>query len=214
MCKYLEDRYGRKVDLVRNGVDLDVLHPYNNWSPEKFTDERPMRIINIGPYDVTYKGIPVTLKAVSNARGQNIPIDFKRITPIKSQKEASNPPYKLYLNLSRKDFSEAMRSCDVYISNSTDREGFGLPAMEAMASGLICILSDITAYRSFSERQDHCIFVPEGDAEATTAAIKKIYEMSNEELTQMRQNALEVASEFSHEKACAQFEQALQNILK
>jgi glycosyltransferase involved in cell wall biosynthesis len=214
MRKYLEERYGRKVDMVRNGVDLNILHPRENLKPEKFTNERPMRIINIGPFDVTYKGIPTTLKAIEKAREQNIPIDFSRITPIRSEKEANNPPYKIYLNLSRKDFGEALRSYDVYISNSTEREGFGLPAMEALASGLICILSEITAYKSFTDRRDHCIFVSEGDAQATTEAIKKVYNMTEDELTQMRKNALEVASEFSHEKACEEFEKALQKILK
>lgn len=213
MRQQLEEKYGRKVDLVRNGVELNIFHPREDWKPEKFTKDRPMRIVNIGPYDVTYKGVPTTLKAVEAAKAQDIPIDFMRITPIKSKKE-DKASYKICLNLSHKDFSEALRACDVYVSNSTDREGFGLPAMEALATGLICILSEITAYKSFTDRRDHCIFVPEGDDKATLQAIKKIYSMSAEELTEMSKSALEVASEFSHEKACEEFEEALKKILK
>lgn len=213
MCKYLEDRYGRPVHLCRNGVDLENLHPQENWKAEHFNEERPMRIVNVGPLDVTYKGIPVTVNAVEIARARDIPIDFMRLAPFASKSEAGGGlTYNLLINAPRHEFCETLTSCDVYISNSTEREGFGLPAIEAMASGLLCILSNITAYKSFASDSEHCIFVPGDDAEATADAIEKIYKMPLNEMTKMRSKAIEVASGFSHAKACAEFEQILEKI--
>lgn len=209
----LEDRYKRPAPLCRNGVDLTTLYSRDDWRPEAFTPERPMRIINIGPMDVTYKGVETTLEAVAAAKAKGIPIEFSRITPIAVRAEnKDNIDYALYEGLPRDEFCSVLRRQDVYISNSTEREGFGLPAIEAMASGLIPILSSISAYKNFTSRRDHCLFVPEGDAKATTAAIEKLYNMSQDEFSAMRKNALEVAAEFSHAKACEVFESILNDI--
>lgn len=211
--KELEERYKRPAPLCRNGVDLNMFYPNPDWKPETFSEKRPIRIINIGPIEVTYKGIQTTLEAVEKARKKGIPIELTRISPITCKSEQGRElPYKLHEKLPRDTFCKLMRESDVYISNSTEREGFGLPAMEALASGLVCVFSNILCYRSFSPRKDHCFFVPEWDADATVEAIEKIYRMSPEELTRYRKNALEVASDFSHQKACAEFEDILRKI--
>lgn len=214
--KELEERYGRPAPLCRNGVDLNNLHPRSDWnSAEKFSEKRPLRIINIGPINVTYKGIATTLEAVEKAKKNGMHIEFTRITPIATKTETpENVPYKLYEKLPRGRFCEVLRNNDVYISNSTEREGFGLPAMEALASGLICILSNILCYRTFTERKDHCIFVPEFDTEATLAAIERIYNMPESEKEAFHRNALAVGAEYSHDKACMEFENILEKIIK
>ncbi len=211
--KELEERYQRPVDLCRNGVHLDQFYPVSNWTYKKFTPENPMRIINIGPYDVTYKGIPTTLKAIEIAKSRGIPVEFMRITPVPSEAE-KGATYKINEKMPQEAMCALVRSCDVYVSNSTEREGFGLPAIECMASGCACILSDILCYRSFSDRKDHCVFVKEGDSEATADAIEKLYKMSEAEFTAMRKNGLEVASDFSHDKAADLFGEILERIVK
>jgi len=212
--KELEQLYGRPAHLCRNGVRLDLFTPRKDWKFEPFSEKRPMRVINIGPYDVTYKGVQTTLEAVGMARARGVPVEFTRITPIPSNKElGAGRDYKTHTKLPQDEFCEILRGHDVYVSNSTEREGFGLPAMEAMASGNICVLSSILCYRSFAEsRDDHCLFVPEGDAKATADALERIHKMREEEYGRIRQNALAVAADFSHDKACGVFEDILKRI--
>ncbi len=210
----LEKRYGRPAPLCRNGIDLDIFFPEKDRPPRTFSKESPMRIINIGPYDVTYKGIQTTLEAVRKAKEAGMCIDFSRIAPIPSTAESAlKPDYPIRIGVPQDEFCSSMRSADVYISNSTDREGFGLPAMEAMASGLVPILSDINCYRSFSAGTGHCIFVPEGDAEATFKAIERLYSMPQDDFRRMREASLEVSKDFSFAKSCARFEELLESFL-
>ncbi|MCX6985730.1 MAG: glycosyltransferase family 4 protein [Lentisphaerae bacterium] len=209
----LEKRYGKPALLCRNGVDLKILHPLENWEPPQFSAKRPMKIVNVGSYNVTYKGLPVTYEAIGVAKKRGIPIDLIRISKDSSEFEKDIPfDFKLIKDPSRVEFGRILRSCDVYLSNSTEREGFGLPAMESMASGLVDILSDISCYRSFCRDRDFCLFVPEGDAKATADAIEKIYKMSPEEFINIRNTSLEVASTFSQDLACLRFEEILNNI--
>jgi glycosyltransferase involved in cell wall biosynthesis len=39
-------------------------------------------------------------------------------------------------------------------------EGFGLPAMEALTSGVPSVLTEISSYKNFDERMDFAFFVP------------------------------------------------------
>jgi len=210
----LMKRYGKPAPLCRNGVDLKTYSPAENWKPTKFSAERPIRIVNIGPYNVTYKGIPVTYEAIEIAKKRGIPIEFIRISKEPSEFEKNIPfEFKMIKNPSNQEMGKILRSCDVYVSNSTEREGFGLPAMESMAAGLLVILSGIACYRSFCRDRDFCIFVPEGDAKATADAIEKIYNMNQEEFASLRRKSLDVASTFSHDLACLRFEEILKDIL-
>jgi glycosyltransferase involved in cell wall biosynthesis len=58
------------------------------------------------------------------------------------------------------------RSCDIFLGPSRSDEGFGLPAAEAMASGVPTVLSDIPSFRAFDRRNDFALFSPEDDAES------------------------------------------------
>jgi glycosyltransferase involved in cell wall biosynthesis len=57
-----------------------------------------------------------------------------------------------------------MHSCDVLIAPNHRQEGFGLPAAEAMASGLPCVMTAIPSYLSFDETHDYALFAPEQNA--------------------------------------------------
>lgn len=214
LSSILEKRYGKPAPLCRNGVDLKILHPPENWEPPKFSALRPMKIVNVGSYDVTYKGLPVSYDAIMQAKKRGIPIEFIRISKDVSEYERNIPVgFKMITDPERGEFAGILRSCDIYLSNSTEREGFGLPAMESMASGLIDILSDISCYRSFCKDRDFCLFVPEGDAKATADAIEKVYRMSPEDFMTIRKKSLEVASTFSQDLACLKFEEILNKIM-
>jgi glycosyltransferase involved in cell wall biosynthesis len=46
------------------------------------------------------------------------------------------------------------------VSSSFEMEGFGLPAMEALASGVPSILTEISSYKNFDKEKDFAYFVP------------------------------------------------------
>jgi glycosyltransferase involved in cell wall biosynthesis len=214
ISRELENRYGKPAPLCRNGVDLKLFHPPENWEPPRFSADRPMRIVNVGSYNVTYKGMPVTYEAVGQAKKRGIPIDFIRISKDSSEFEKGiSFDFKLIRDPERAEFGRLLSSCDIYLSNSTEREGFGLPAMESMASGLIDVLSDISCYRSFCRDRNFCLFVPEGNAEASADAIEKIYKLSPQAFSTLRNTSLEIASTFSQDLACLKFEEILKNII-
>lgn len=209
----LEGRYGRGVRLVLNGVRTEFFHAPRRMERELFSEFRPMRVLSIGPADVSFKGIDQTIEAVRIAKGRGLPIKFLRVSPSFSKAERENPMVdEFYEALDQARLGDLIRFCDVFVSNSTEGEGFGLPAMEALSCGAVCVLSSISSYLNFSERRDFCLFVPPFDPKATADAMERIYKASSSDLIKMRTGALEVASIYKFDRACRDFEKTLLEI--
>jgi glycosyltransferase involved in cell wall biosynthesis len=64
------------------------------------------------------------------------------------------------MNLREKEMVELYRNTDIFISSSLEGEGFGLPAMEALACGVPSILTEISSYKNFCGKMDFTYFVP------------------------------------------------------
>jgi glycosyltransferase involved in cell wall biosynthesis len=174
----------------------------------------PMKIINIGPYKVTFKGIETTLAAVRILKQKNLPVMLIRVAPHIEEHERNNPLIdKCYENIPPENLGELLRNSHVYISNSTEGEGFGLPAMEAIATGAIPILSSISSYKNFSKKKNFCFFVPEHNAEKTAETVEKIFTMSKKQVSKIRSSALAVAQNYFFRDSCARFEKILYSAL-
>ncbi len=208
--KVLEQRYDAKVDLCINGVSNKYFFPLLEKRRFEATTDNPIRILSVGPYDVSVKGISITIDAIKELKQQGIPIHFTRVAPEFLSFEKENPCIdKFFENVSSKKMGEIMRSSDIYISNSHAAEGFGLPAIEALACGVLCILSPIPSYKSFSRKDGFCFFLEGNNVSETVKTISRVIQLSNTDLENITTNALEVASNFSLDKACQRFEQIL-----
>ncbi len=204
----LKRRFGGDNFVCRNGVHHEFFYPKKDYLYSKFSLKKPIKIVNVGPYEGSSKGIPITIKAVANAKKMGIPIHFTRVFTSACERNINIIDEK-YSLLSQEELGEVLRSCDLYISNATEAEGFGLPAIEALSCGLVSILSDISSYKNFSKDKGYCIFVPQNDSEATVDAIEKVFRMSENEIARIRSKAFEVASTFSHDDSCSKFEELL-----
>jgi glycosyltransferase involved in cell wall biosynthesis len=210
----LKKRYRRPVKLCVNGIHQEFFHPAENWQPPTISTERPLRIVNIGPQEVSFKGINTTLKAMEILKSKSIPVHFTRVTPKANEADRSATCIdELKESMTQEELGNLLRSSDVYISNSTEGEGFGLPAMEALASGTVAVLSNISSYRNFDESRNFCFFVPENDVWATVNAIESILAVNPAELAKMRSRAIKIASLYSHDRACQRFETILRQFI-
>jgi len=159
LVELLGQRYRQRCFLIQNGVDPDIFYPDRNrvWG-----ENGKIKILSVGPMQVGFKGIPDTLEAIRALKGKGLDVDFIRVSsqPPSGEEKDENLVDTFYMNLKEREMAELYRHSDLFISSSLDGEGFGLPAMEALASGVPSILTEIASYVNFDERRDFAYFVP------------------------------------------------------
>lgn len=166
LAPVLAERYGCRTHLVGQAIDTAV------FQPGEFREApRPLRIGVVGPFGVRSKGIPELLAglALARERGEAIEVQRAAAEP-QSQAEAALGVVDSYAHrLPTAAMPAFYRGLDAYVHPSHDEEGYPLPPLEAMASGVPVA---VTRIRSFAAVPDEAALrYPWGDPEAVPAVV-------------------------------------------
>ena len=125
----------------------------------------PLRVLLFGQSQADLKGIDEGYGAVAHARWFHQKFDLVRVSPwAPSREEPLDSVQEFHVALTTREMTRLMHSCDVLIAPNHREEGFGLPAAEALASGIPAVLTAIPSYQSWDEQHDYALFAPEENA--------------------------------------------------
>lgn len=157
------------VDVCKRFSD-DVTYIGQVVEDEFFRDRAPResdppRVLLCGQSQADLRGIQEGYGAVAHARWFHQKLDLIRVSPwAPSREEPLENVQEFHVALTTDEMTRLMHSCDILIAPNHREEGFGLPAAEALASGLACVLTAIPSYLSFDETHDYALFAPEDNA--------------------------------------------------
>ncbi len=103
------------------------------------------------------------------------------------------------------------RAADAFAFPST-KEGFGLAALEALASGLPVVASDLDEFASYLSHGRSALLVPVGDGDALGAALERVGR-SEATRRELRAGGLRVAASYTWDRAAAAHERAYAELL-
>ena len=163
------------ISVMHLGVDTELFRPL----PE--TEREPHRLMTTASADAPLKGLAVLLRAIAPLRSSYPGI---RLTLVGRPKPGGDTE-KLIASLGLGDVVESCKGISheemvqKYASASVAvvpsiYEGFGLPAVEAMACGVPLVSTDGGALAEVVA--DAGLVVPAGDSEALAAAIRQLFE--------------------------------------
>src|SRR5206468_3645376 len=128
-------------------------------------ENQPMRVLLCGESQVDLKGIAEGYGAAAHARWFHQKFDLIRVSPwAPSREEPLDSVQEFHVALNTREMTRLVHSCDVLIAPNHREEGFGLPAAEAMASGIPVVMTAIPSYLSFDDTQNYALFAPEDNA--------------------------------------------------
>jgi glycosyltransferase involved in cell wall biosynthesis len=167
----IASRYGQKAYLIPQPFDASVFPP--RTKPR--TEDGTFRILLVGQWEVPVKGLAWAFEALRPLRNVLPGLTIVRLSQDAPKGElAAWPDAERHVMVPPARVPEIYQGIDLLLGASTEAEGFGLPVLEAMATGVPCVLTDIGAFRGIDGAQRASIRVPSGDSEALRAAVLRL----------------------------------------
>lgn len=162
---------------------------------------RPPRILVMSPFEIDWKGVATALDAIARLRAGGLDCTLVRLSqwPQPPEERALLAADEYHAALTPAEVPALVRSCDLLLAPSWEQEGFGLPALEAMASGVPVIASDVGCYRAWAAGA--AVLVPLRDPDALAAAMAAVLG-DEERWRELRRAGLDRAARFG-DGACA-----------
>jgi glycosyltransferase involved in cell wall biosynthesis len=170
-------------------------------------ENSPLRVLLVGEGQVDFRGIDEGYGAAAHARWFHQKFDLVRVSAwAPSRAEPLDQVQEFHVALNTAEMTRLMHSCDVLIAPTHQEEGFGLPAAEAMASGIPTVLTKIPSYLSFDATRDYALFAPEEDPIELGERLIEL--LSDDELRErLRQRGREVAEQWHAERTGERLEE-------
>jgi len=168
--------------------------------------EDPPVVLVVGAYDADVKGIAIALAGLALWRRRGGRFRLRRVSPFPAGEEerSSGLVDEFHHSLAPERMPFAYRASDVFVGPSRREEGFGLPALEALACGVPSLLSDTPAHREFAG--DAASYFADGDPNALADAIPLL--LSDEARDHARRAGPAAAGGFDTAKVAERLEKA------
>ncbi|UCF06700.1 MAG: glycosyltransferase family 4 protein [bacterium] len=176
--KYFPGRY----TVIPNGIDCERFNP--NPAPVSNPEDTAIGILYVGRMDKR-KGLPYLLRAIPIA--QNRLKRKIRLTIVGEGRlrrlllpkplDLSGAEIRFCGRVHPRDLPQYYRSADIFCSPATGQESFGIVLLEAMASGVPVIASNIPGFRMVvTHRKDGLLVTPK----SPTAIAEAIVELAED----------------------------------
>ena len=186
-------QFTEDVTCVGQIVDDEFFQPHHSH-------RGVARVLLSGQAQGDMKGIDLGYTAARQARERGARFDLVRVSPWHpAEDEPAGLASEFHVGIHTAAMARLLGSCDIFIGPNRHQEGFGLPAAEALASGVPAVLTAIPSYLSWDTARDYAIFAPEEDAKAIGDGIAAL--VADSELRdRLSTRGREVAEQFRAEK--------------
>ncbi|MFI5182444.1 MAG: glycosyltransferase family 4 protein [Thermoanaerobaculia bacterium] len=192
LLRLFEGRYPGPFHVISQTVDPDAFRPRG---PDPDGPGSPPAVGVAGPFLAETKGIAVALRAVARLRESGRVLRLHRASHLPEERgESAITPIDSYVCARPAvEMPAWYHALDLLLFPAFDAEGFGLPALEAMASGVPVVVTDIPSLAVFPA--DAVSRVPQGDDAAMAREAARL--LDDADLWRARRRrGLEVAATF------------------
>ncbi len=161
----LHTRYGRTSIVVPPGVDAQAFHP----GPPA---ARPT-VLLVGDPRLRFKGFDVALRVLQRAWDQGCRFQVRWICQSPPTVRGVSFPLHCVVHPAQRDLPGHYRDASLLLFTSW-YEGFGLPPLEAMASGVPVVATQCGGISSYAQAGVNALLAEPGDVDSLAAAVARL----------------------------------------
>lgn len=198
----MAEQYGkflnREVMAIPNGIDHQIFFPGKR--------KKKSYILFVGRPNQP-KGFLLFKAALAKVRAAFPEIEALVVTPTG---EPDQENVHFVQQPTREDLAVLYNEALLYVSASY-AESFGLPALEAMACGTACVLTDTLGSREYARDGENCLIVPVGDGTKLAENILELLK-NPKQRAGLEKAGIETAKNYDWQKSAEAFKKYIENI--
>lgn len=198
VANILDARYGRKATVVPNWVDTDVFYPAGPVDGHT--------ILLVGNPLLRFKGFQVALHALDRVWDAGYRFRVNWICQVEPRVKAKFP-VRTIVNPPQSQLPMWFRQADIFLFTSW-YEGFGMPPLEAMASGIPVVATSCGGIDSYAAPGENILLAEPGDVDALAAGVMFLLEEPEARVV-LGKNGRETALRFQWSQTIKRLETAL-----
>ena len=158
--------FGKRWYFVPPPID-DIFRPQIRWRPHR----RPLISVP-GVFEAPVKGVRQCIEAIGLLRSGGWEVETFRFStlPLCDEERELHRRNYYFHSISPESLARELRRCDLLLFGSLPGDGFGLPVLEAAASGVPVVGNDLPALRLIGVGTDQRVTVESATAMAGAAA--------------------------------------------
>ena len=213
-----EDFFKERLRLIQSGIDLSrfrkatpdekiYLRKKYGLPPDKFI------FVNVANYNPDVKGHIDILKAYKQIENDNTMLLFVGLlTDKEATKEAKALGIKHFMGLGYKeDVEYILRACDAFVLGSR-LEGIAGALLQAMASGLIPISTDVGGITEYMKDGINGFLIKPKDIDAMAKTMEKVLKLDANTRENIINSAIETSKEYSIENMISKYVKLLEEL--
>ena len=204
VSKILSVKYNKNSFVIPNSIDTSFYYP----DVERNNDE--ITILLVGNPQLKFKGFNVALNALQIVHEKGYKFNVKWVCQSVPNVKGIKYPINYIKMPSQEQLAKIYRNSDIFIFTSW-YEGFGMPPLEAMASGVPVISTKCGGVESFIEPGFNGLLIEPGDIESLAYATIEL--IKNKRLRELlAERGRQTALKFDAEIIAQRWEQYLFHI--
>jgi glycosyltransferase involved in cell wall biosynthesis len=165
VSKYVADvlyaKYGVRTKILPNYIDTNFYYPSTN-----IQDDGEVTILLVGNPLLNFKGFKVALHALELVSRTGANFRVKWVSPVsfeyKKLSERVSYPIEVIINPSQEELAAIYREASIHLFTSW-YEGFGMPPLEAMASGVSVVATRCGGIETYAVHGKNALLFEPGD---------------------------------------------------
>lgn len=166
----LKVRYGRETSVVPDGIDLMKHFPEAN---------KPVRelktVLLVGHPGLRFKGFDVALESLKKVWQSGLRFNVRWVCQVQPDLRDVPFPVEPIVSPPQDELPKLYREADIHLFTSW-YEGFGMPPLEAMASGVAVVATDFGGGAEYLVPGENALVADPGDFDSLAAGVAYLLE--------------------------------------